>query len=69
MANDSMKSMRGGAPCFGCPDRYTACSDHCRKPEFLIWRAEQEEIKKNRRAYDLTTDYVRKNIDKNRRKK
>lgn len=69
MANDPMKSMRGGNPCFGCPDRYTACSDHCQKPEFLAWKAEQERIKKNRRAYDITTDYVRKSIDKNRRKK
>lgn len=29
-------------PCRGCPDRYTACSDHCQKPEFQAWKAEQE---------------------------
>lgn len=38
-------------PCNGCPDRYPACSDHCKKPEFLAWKAEQEKIKAARRAY------------------
>jgi len=38
-------------PCRGCPDRYPACSDHCQKPEFLAWKAEQEKIRKNRAAY------------------
>lgn len=39
-------------PCRGCPDRYQACSDHCQKPEFLAWKAEQEKIRKNRAAYN-----------------
>lgn len=38
-------------PCHGCPYRYTACSDHCTRPEFLAWKAEQEKIRKNRAAY------------------
>lgn len=54
-------------PCYGCPDRYTACSDHCRKPEFLEYRAELETIRRNRAAYDLTTGYTANEIRKNRR--
>lgn len=38
-------------PCKGCPDRYTACSDHCKKPEYLAWREEQEKIRKAKKAY------------------
>lgn len=38
-------------PCKGCPDRYPACSDHCRKPSFLTWKAEQQKIREARRAY------------------
>ena len=29
-------------PCKGCPDRYPACSDHCRKQAYLDWKAEQK---------------------------
>lgn len=65
----SIYPQRGGNPCYGCSDRYTACSDHCRKPEYIAWKAEREKIKKARREYNATTDYVRKNIEKNRRKK
>ena len=39
------------SPCKGCPDRYPACSDHCQKPEYLAHKAEQEKIRKARRAY------------------
>ena len=42
---------RNKPPCKGCPDRKTACSDHCQKPEYLKWREEQTQIKKNREAY------------------
>lgn len=38
-------------PCKGCPDRYPACSDHCQKPAFLKWKAEQKKIRENRRNY------------------
>lgn len=38
-------------PCKGCPDRYPACSDHCRKESFLIWKEEQEKIRKARKDY------------------
>ena len=39
-------------PCKGCPDRVPACSDHCKKPEFLAWKEEQEKIRQNRNAYN-----------------
>lgn len=39
-------------PCKGCPDRQLACSDHCKKSAFLKWKAEQNLIRKNRRAYN-----------------
>lgn len=39
-------------PCRGCPDRYPACSDHCMKDAFLKWKAEQDLIRKNRKAYN-----------------
>lgn len=35
----------------GCPDRYPACSDHYRKPDFLKWKEEQALIRKNKAAY------------------
>lgn len=38
-------------PCKGCPDRYTACSDHCKKPEYLAWKEEQARIREARRKY------------------
>lgn len=38
-------------PCKGCPDRYPACSDHCRKPEYLAWREEMDRIRKARQDY------------------
>lgn len=38
-------------PCKDCPDRYFACSDHCRKPEYLKWREELKMIKENRKKY------------------
>lgn len=38
-------------PCKGCGDRYPACSGHCQKPEYIAHKAEQEKIRKARRAY------------------
>ena len=38
-------------PCKGCPDRYPACSGHCKKPDFLAYQAELEKIRKARKAY------------------
>lgn len=59
---------RGVSPCKGCPDRYTACSDHCKKPEFLKWLAEKKLVAKNRRAYEKElwghTEDVRKRYRK-----
>lgn len=39
------------APCKDCPDRYTACSDHCRKPAFLKWKQKKAIIRKNQEKY------------------
>jgi endogenous inhibitor of DNA gyrase (YacG/DUF329 family) len=39
-------------PCKGCPDRYPACSAYCQKEEYLKWKAEQETIRRNRKAYN-----------------
>ena len=25
-------------PCYKCTDRYRACQDTCRKPEYIAWR-------------------------------
>ena len=60
-------------PCQGCPDRYPACSDHCTKPAFLEWKAEQEKIRKARAAYDRPSWYseepYQKRADPNKRRK
>ena len=48
--SDTLRSQRPN-PCNGCPDRYPACSDHCTKPAFLAYRAEQDKIRKARKAY------------------
>lgn len=47
---ETIRSKRPG-PCKGCPDRVTACSDHCRKPEYLAWKEEQAKIRKARQSY------------------
>ena len=47
---DTIRSNRDN-PCNGCPDRYPACSDHCKKPAYLKYRAEQDRIRKARKAY------------------
>ena len=39
------------APCKNCPDKYTACSDYCKKPEYLAYREELAIIRKNERNY------------------
>lgn len=67
MANDKSRicfTSRDPSPCKGCPDRYPGCSDHCKKPEYLEWRAKKELVDKNRRAYEKElwahTDAVKK---------
>jgi hypothetical protein len=35
-----IRASRGGNPCKDCPDRYPACSGHCKKPEYLAYREE-----------------------------
>ena len=61
--------LRGGRynPCKDCPDGYTACSDHCQKPEHLAWKEEKETIRKNKAAYSCMNDYVFRQSERNRR--
>ena len=63
-------SVRNGRsnPCKDCPDRYIACSDHCQKPEFLAWKAEQETIRRNRGKYYETVSYSVDEIRKTRKR-
>ena len=46
---------RNKPPCKGCLDRDYGCSDHCKRPEFLAWKAETEKIRKAREAYRRPT--------------
>ena len=54
-------------PCQNCPDRFTACFDHCTKDEFLQWKQRQQTIRKNRAAYNSMNDYVFRQSERNRR--
>ena len=38
-------------PCWKCKDRYPGCHDHCTKPEYLEYEAEQQKIREARAAY------------------
>ena len=54
-------------PCYKCPDRYTACSDHCQKPDYLAWREKKRRIREARKAEGETAAYTLKQIRRNRR--
>ena len=56
-------------PCHGCPDRYRACSDTCKKPEYLKWKAEQELIRQNRKNYESHNTPIWKHGDRDSRKR
>lgn len=55
------------SPCYGCPDRYLACSDHCKKPEFLAWKEQRRKITRARMEEGRVTGYTADQIRKNRR--
>lgn len=63
----TFQMIRDIPPCKGCPDRYTACSDHCQKPEFLKWREKLETVRTNRQAGRIIDSYQADEIRKNRR--
>lgn len=65
---DTIRSKRP-SPCIDCPDRYCACSDHCKKPEYLKYREELATIRENRKRYNQVAGYTAKEIRKNRRVK
>lgn len=54
-------------PCMSCPDNHQPCSDHCTKPEYLAYKAEQETIRKNKAAYNGMNNYVFRQSERNRR--
>lgn len=56
-------------PCQGCPDRYPACSDHCKKPEYIAWKTEQNRIREARQRESHIWGYTAREIRKNRRVK
>lgn len=60
-------SKRNLPPCGECPSKCPACSDHCRRPEYLAYKAEAERIKKARNEHNLVDAYTSDQIKKNRR--
>ncbi len=54
-------------PCYGCPDRYPACSDHCQKPEFLALKEKREKFREEQRGNSELLDYTIRKIRKNQR--
>lgn len=56
-------------PCQNCPDRFTACSDHCTKSEFLEWKQRQQTIRQNWAAYNCLNNYVFRQSERNRRER
>ena len=62
-----LRTTRDVPPCKGCPDRYTACYDHCQKPEFLQWKKNREIIRQNRQKDRSVDSYQADQIRKNRR--
>lgn len=60
---------RDRPPCQGCPDRKPACSDHCKKPEFLAWKEQKRKITRARMAEGRVNGYTADMIRKNRRVK
>ena len=60
---------RNKPPCQGCRDRYLACSDHCKKPQFLAWKEEKWRIDQAKMADRSINSYTADQIRKNRRMK
>lgn len=54
-------------PCYGCPDRYPGCSDHCRKPDFLAVKEKRKKIAEAKKAARSIDGYTADAIRKNRR--
>lgn len=65
---ETIRSSRN-IPCKGCPDRYTACSDHCKKPAFIAWKEEQAKIREARHRESSIWGYTADEIQKNRRQR
>lgn len=63
---ETVRSQRN-IPCKGCPDRYPDCSDHCKKPEYLAFKAEQAKIREAKQKESMLWGYTANEIRKNRR--
>lgn len=59
---------RDNCPCRpDCPDRRIACSDYCRKPEYLAWKAEGLRIRQARQAYKKQSDEAFRHSEQRRK--
>ena len=57
---------RDPSPCYGCPERFTACSDNCPKDArgeygYDAWMAERKRVKKEKQKYLDNANVRRKN--------
>lgn len=58
---------RNRPPCSRCPDKKPACSDQCKKPEFLAWKEEKEKIARAKAEGRDVDTYIVDQVCKNRR--
>lgn len=59
------RTNREVSPCYGCQERYPACSSHCPKDErgergYLAWKNAVKVIEDNRKAYYKMLDEYRR---------
>ena len=45
-------------PCYGCEDRYRACQDTCKKPEYIAFIEKSEKAKKAKRERSNIDGFV-----------
>lgn len=68
-SSDIRFTTRDPSPCYGCPDRYLACSDHCKKPEYLEWVAKKAIVDKNRKTYGYSAYIYNEKVRKRNSRK
>lgn len=54
-------------PCYLCPDRHIACSDHCQKPEYLALKEKREKYREAQRKEAELLGYTIGEIRKNQK--
>ena len=45
------RTRNNNCPCQGCTDRYPACSAHCEKEEFKVWKEKTAKAKEAEKKY------------------